>query len=67
MKYEQAKSQLRYALKNQETISTSKLNRILQSMNISKNVPVQVVKEKKGRATVIRWNGEEYVWRSKND
>ena len=67
MKYEQAKSELKYALKNQQSISIPKLNKILQSMNISKNVPVQVIKEKKGRATVIRWNGEEYVWRANND
>lgn len=35
MKYKKAQSQLRYALQRQKTISTNKLSRILQSMNIS--------------------------------
>lgn len=35
MKYEQAKAQLQYALKHQKTISIPKLNKLLQSMNIS--------------------------------
>ena len=35
MKYEEAVAQLKYALKNQQSIRTGKLNKILQSMNIS--------------------------------
>lgn len=35
MKYEQAKAQLQHALKHQKTISIPKLNKLLQSMNIS--------------------------------
>jgi len=35
MKYEQAKAQLQHALKHQKTISISKLNKLLQSLNIS--------------------------------
>jgi hypothetical protein len=35
MKLDQAKSQLRYALRNQKTISIPKLQEILQSMNFS--------------------------------
>lgn len=35
MKYEQAKAQLQQALKHQKTISIPKLNKLLQSMNIS--------------------------------
>ena len=37
MKYEQAKAQLKHALKHQKTISITKLNTLLQSMNISLN------------------------------
>ncbi|WP_346207634.1 hypothetical protein NSS91_16145 [Caldifermentibacillus hisashii] len=35
MKYEQAKAQLQQALKHQKTISIPKLNKLLQSVNIS--------------------------------
>lgn len=35
MKYKDAQKQLRYAINHQKTISTKKLSRILQSMNIS--------------------------------
>jgi len=35
MKYREAKKQLQYALRNQKTISISKLSKLLQSMNIS--------------------------------
>jgi len=35
LNYKQAQSQLRYALRNQKTITTNKLSRILQTMNIS--------------------------------
>lgn len=35
MNFEEAKRQLRYALRNQKTISIDKLNKLLQSMNIS--------------------------------
>lgn len=35
MKYHEAKKQLQYALRNQKTISISKLSKLLQSMNIS--------------------------------
>lgn len=35
MKYHEAKKQLTYALKNQQSIRIKKLNEILQSMNIS--------------------------------
>ena len=37
LKYKKAQSQLRYALQRQKTISTNKLSRILQAMNISLN------------------------------
>jgi predicted RNase H-like nuclease (RuvC/YqgF family) len=37
LKYVEAQAQLKYILSNQKTISISKLNRILQSMNISVN------------------------------
>ncbi|MGY6765709.1 hypothetical protein ACW73O_11800 [Faecalibacterium prausnitzii] len=35
MKYEQAKAQLKHALKHQKTISIPKLNTLLQALNIS--------------------------------
>lgn len=48
MKYEQAKAQLQYALKHQKAISISKLNKLLQSMNIrlepSESVEVKYLK-----------------------
>jgi len=33
--FEEAQRQLRYALRNQKTISIDKLNKLMQSMNIS--------------------------------
>lgn len=46
MKYEQAKAQLQHALKHQKTISVPKLNKLLQSMNISFKPSESVLKEK---------------------
>ena len=67
MKYEEAKKQLQHALKNQQTIRISKLNKLLQSLNISTTRTVEVIKERNNRITAIRWNNEEYVWRDTNE
>lgn len=56
MKYEEAQQQLKYALKNQQTISIPKLNKILQAMNISlkKNNDSQEVKFLKNEIRKLR-------------
>ncbi|MBU5342307.1 hypothetical protein [Caldifermentibacillus hisashii] len=66
MKYEQAKAQLKHALKHQKTISITKLNTLLQSMNISlepsESVEVKYLKNeiKKLRKQLKRGNESEH-------
>lgn len=73
MKYEEARRQLRYALRKQQTIGIPRLRELLSSLHFStrarmpdsfvEDKAVEVVKKKGNRVTVIRWNGEEYIWR----
>lgn len=70
MKYLEAQAELKRILKGQQTVSVSKLKKLLESMSISlKKPPVQgtvdetivtVKRTKNGKPTLIEWNGNLY-------